>query len=177
MRFKRLSLLAGPVALVLSAGSVFAQKPAQLTDPQIAHVAYTAGEIDINAAQQAEQKSQNSQVRQFAQDMVRDHTAVNDKALALVKKLNVKPEDNEVSRSLLKKADEERAKLSKLNGAAFDKAYAENEVAYHKQVNGALQSTLIPSAQNSELRGLLQTGLQIFQGHEQHAEQLARSLK
>jgi putative membrane protein len=177
MRFGRVMLHAGPVALVLSAGSVFAQKPAPLTDPQIAHVAYTAGEIDIKAAQQAEQKSQNSQVRQFAQDMVRDHTAVNDKALALVKKLNVKPEDNEVSRSLLKQADEERAKLAKLNGGAFDKAYAENEVAYHKQVNGALQSTLIPAAQNSELKSLLQTGLKIFQGHEQHAEQLASSLK
>jgi putative membrane protein len=177
MLFKRISLLAGPVALALSAGSVLAQKPAQLTDPQIAHVAYTAGEIDIKAAREAEQKSQNGQVRQFAQDMVRDHTAVNDKALALVKKLNVKPEDNEVSRSLLKQADEERAKLSKLNGAAFDKAYAANEVAYHKKVNGALQSTLIPSAQNSELKSLLQTGLQIFQGHEQHAEVLAGSLK
>ena len=177
MRFGEMSLLAVPVALALSAASAFAQKPAQLTDPQIVHVAYTAGEIDIKAAQQAEQKSQNGQVRQFAQDMVRDHTAVNDKALALVKKLNVKPEDNEVSRSLLKQADEERAKRSKLNGAAFDKAYAEHEVAYHKKVNGALQSTLIPSAQNSELKGLLQTRLQIFQGHEQHAEQLASSLK
>jgi putative membrane protein len=78
---------------------------------------------------------------------------------------------------LLKQADEERAKLAKLNGAAFDKAYAENEVAYHKKVNGALQSTLIPSAQNVELKNLLQTGLQIFQGHEQHAEQLASSMR
>jgi putative membrane protein len=172
---KGLLLLAGTVALALSTGNALAQS--KLTDPQIAHIAYTAGEIDIKAAHQALQKSHNSQVRQFANDMIRDHTAVNDKALALVKKLHVTPEDNNVSRSLVRQADEEHARLSRLNGAAFDKAYAENEVAYHKQVNGALQSTLIPSAQNPELKGLLQTGLQIFQGHEQHAEQLASSLK
>jgi putative membrane protein len=177
MRFGKIVLLAVSFSFIISASPVIAQKPAQLTDPQIADIAYTAGEIDIKAAQQALQKSKNDQVRQFADNMVRDHTAVNDKALALVKKLNVTPQDNEVSRSLLKEAEAQRAKLAKLNGAAFDKAYAENEVAYHKKVNGALQSTLIPSAQNPELKGLLQTGLQIFQGHEQHAEQLASSLK
>jgi putative membrane protein len=67
--------------------------------------------------------------------------------------------------------------LKKLNGAAFDRAYAENEVAYHKAVDGALQDTLIPSASNAELKDLLSTGLKIFQGHEQHAERLAHSLR
>ena len=45
-----------------------------------------------------------------------------------------------------------------------------NEVAYHKTVNGALETTLIPSVSNPELKSLLQTGLKIFQDHEQHAE-------
>jgi len=53
----------------------------------------------------------------------------------------------------------------------------DNEVAYHKTVNGALEKTLIPSASNPELKELLQTGLKIFQGHEQHAEQVAAKLK
>jgi putative membrane protein len=44
-------------------------------------------------------------------------------------------------------------------------------------VNGALESTLIPSASNDELKGLLQTGLKIFQGHEQHAEHVAADIK
>src|SRR5205085_9504124 len=69
-------LLAGAIALVV-VGSAIAQG-AKLTDPQIAHIAYTAGNIDIKAAQQALQKSQNAQVREFAQEMVRDHTSVND---------------------------------------------------------------------------------------------------
>ena len=157
--------------------AALAQGAAKPTDPQIAHIAYTAGQLDIEAAKQALSKSKNKDVRGFAEDMVRDHTAVNDKALALVKKLNVTPEDNGTSRALTKQAADKRAELSKLNGADFDKAYAANEVAYHTTVNGALETTLIPSATNPELRSLLQTGLQIFQGHQQHAEQVAAALK
>ena len=70
-----------------------------------------------------------------------------------------------------------QAELKQLNGAAFDKAYADNEVAYHKTVNGALETVLIPDASNPELKDLLATGLKIFQGHEQHAEHVAQSLK
>src|SRR5579883_1834883 len=163
-------------ALLLGTGIAAAQT-AKPSDPQIAHIAYTAGEIDIKAANQALQKSKNPQVRAFAQDMVRDHTAVNQQALALVKKLNVTPQDNPTSQSLVKQADEERAKLAKLNGAAFDRAYVENEVNYHHTVNNALATTLIPDAQNAELKSLLETGLKIFQGHEQHARQVAAALK
>jgi putative membrane protein len=168
-------MLAASAGLVLGSAVALAQG-AKPNDAQIAHIAYTAGQIDIKAAELALQKSQNKEVRAFAQDMVRDHKAVNEKALALLKKLNVTPQDNDTSKSLEKQAQDEEASLKKLNGAAFDKAYAENEVAYHKTVNGALENTLIPSAQNSELKELLQTGLKIFQGHQQHAEQVAKSL-
>ena len=151
-----------------------ADKP---TDPQIAHIAYTADEIDIAAGKLALSRSKNKEVRAFAQDMVRDHTAVNKQALNLVKKLKVTPEDNDTSRALNKAAAEKRAELSKLKGKAFDQAYVDNEVAYHKQVNDALATLLIPSATNSELKSLLETGLKIFQGHQQHAEHVAAGLK
>jgi len=173
--FTRLS--AACAVLCLLSGAAFAQNAAKPTDPQIAHIAYTADEIDIKAAEQALSKSRNKEVRAFAQQMVRDHTAVNKQALALVKKLHVTPEDNDTSRSLLKQADEKHAELAKLRGAAFDRAYADNEVAYHKTVNGALETTLIPSASNPELKSLLETGLKMFQGHEQHAEHVAADLK
>jgi putative membrane protein len=147
------------------------------TDPQIAHIAYTAGIIDIAAGKQALARSHNKAVREFAEEMVRDHTAVNDKALALVKKLHVTPEANPTSTSLTKQADATLAKLGHLSGAAFDRAYVNNEVAYHKTVNGALESTLIPSAKNGELKSLLQTGLTLFREHQKHAENLAKGLK
>ena len=166
---------AGAAAL-LAAGTV-ATKAADINDAQIAHIAYTAGNIDIAAAKQALAKSKNAKVRAFAQEMVRDHEAVNQKALALVKKLGVTPEDNATSKSLSDAAAAERKKLAGMSGAAFDKAYAANEVAYHKTVNGALDSTLIPGASNAELKSLLQTGLTLFREHQMHAEHLVGELK
>ena len=137
-------------ALCLLSGGALAQGGAKPTDPQIANIAYTAGQLDIEAAKQA---------------------------LDLVKKLKVTPEDNDTSKALTKQAAAKRAELAKLSGAAFDKAYIANEVAYHKTVDSALENTLIPSASNAELKNLLQTGLKIFQGHEQHAEHVASELK
>ena len=170
-------LSAGLAVLCLLSAPAFTQVAAKPTDPQIAHIAYTAGQLDIEAAKQALAKSKNKEVRDFANDMVRDHTEVNKQALALVEKLKVKPEDNDTSRALTKQAAAKRDELSKLDGTAFDKAYAANEVAYHKTVNGALESTLIPSASNAELKSLLQTGLKLFQGHQQHAEHVAADIK
>jgi putative membrane protein len=169
-------LTATLAATCLLSGAALAQS-AKPTDAQIAHIAYTAGEIDIDVAKQALAKSKNKEVRSFAEDMVRDHTAVNKQALDLVKKLKVKPEDNDTSRALSKAAADKKAELAKLNGADFDKAYVSNEAAYHKTVNGALETTLIPSANNAELKSLLQTGLKVFQGHQQHAEHVAAQLK
>lgn len=170
-------LCAGLAALLLLNGAALAQGTAKPTDPQIAHIAYTAGQLDIEAAKQALSKSKNKDVRAFAEDMERDHKAVNDQALALVKKLKVTPQDNDTSKGLTKQAAAKRAELAKLSGAAFDKAYVANEVAYHKTVNGALETLLIPSSSNAELKSLLQTGLKIFQGHEQHAEHVAAEFK
>jgi putative membrane protein len=169
-------LTAALAATCLLSGAALAQS-AKPTDAQIAHIAYTAGQLDIDAGKQALAKSKNKEVRSFAEAMVRDHTAVNKQALDLAKKLKVTPEDNDTSRALSKAAADKKAELAKLNGADFDKAYVSNEAAYHKTVNGALETTLIPSANNAELRSLLQTGLKLFQGHQQHAEHVAAALK
>ncbi|MET3660597.1 DUF4142 domain-containing protein [Aquamicrobium ahrensii] len=174
MRMPLVSML-GIACLLFAAPAAQAQdKP---TDPQIAHVAYTAGVIDIEAAKLALTKSNTKAVVDFATSMQNDHQAVNEQALALVKKLNVTPEDNATSQALTAAAQAERAKLEKLDGAAFDKAYVDNEIAFHKQVNAALETVLIPSAENGELKSLLETGLKLFQGHQQHAEHVAADLK
>jgi putative membrane protein len=172
--FVRLGAAIAALTLLTSAAIA---ETAKLTDPQIAHIAYTAGVIDIAAAKQALTKASNRDVKAFAQDMVRDHEAVNKQALDLVKRLNVTPQDNDTSKALSKQAADKLAEFGKLSGAAFDKAYVANEIAYHKTVNNALESQLIPSASNAELKSLLQTGLKIFQGHEQHAEHVAANLK
>src|SRR6185369_11605456 len=137
MMFVRLSVAVAAASLLSGAALAQAAKP---TDPQIAHIAYTAGVIDIAAAKQAISKAGSKDVKAFAEDMVRDHEAVNKQGLDLVKKLKVTPEDNDTSKTLSKQAADKLAELAKLKGAEYDKAYVANEVAYHKAVNGALET-------------------------------------
>lgn len=166
----RTTVLAALLAFGMAGVGAAADAP---TDPQIAHIAYTAGQIDVAAAEQAIKKSTNADIIAFATLMAADHKAVNDQALALVTKLGVTPEDNPTSQALSQAAADKLAELDKLDGAAFDKAYIANEVAYHATVNGALSSLLIPSAQNAELKELLETGLTLFTEHQHHAEMVA----
>ena len=168
-------LLAGAAALVSTAA--LADDAPHVSDAQIAHIAYTAGQIDVEAARQALAKSRNAKVRAFAETMLRDHEAVNAQALALVKKLGVTPQANPTSAALTRAAAAKRRHLARLDGAAFDRAYAENEAAFHGTVNGALGTTLIPGAANAELKSLLETGLVLFREHQGHAEHLAGELR
>jgi putative membrane protein len=171
---KKFALFAA--AALVSSGTGIAAEP-QISDAQIAHIAYTAGQLDVDTAKLALERSADPNIRAFAETMVRDHEAVNKQALALVTRLGVTPEANATSSSLSTDAAAARRQLASLNGKAFDRAYAEREAAYHAAVNQALGSTLIPAAQNPELKELLRQGLTLFQAHQQHAEALAKSLK
>ena len=167
----------GASALLLISSSAVSQTATGPSDAQIAHIAYTAGQLDLEAGKQALAKSSNKAVRSFAETMVRDHAAVNDQALALVKKLGVTPQANGTSEALTKQARDKARELSKLSGSAFDRAYVQNEIAFHRTVNGALSTTLIPGADNAELKSLLETGLTLFQEHQKHAEHLQEKLR
>ncbi|MGH7110291.1 MAG: DUF4142 domain-containing protein [Stellaceae bacterium] len=178
MRAARITHFAIAAILFCSFGAPLATaQHAALTDPEIASIAYTAGAMDIANARLALKKSHNRTIRAFARDMIRDHSAVNRKALALVKKLHITPQNNPTSEAIVKQSDQARAELAKLSGSAFDKAYIENEVNYHKMVNNALKSELIPDAKNAQLKRLLETGLKIFEGHQRHAEEIASHMK
>ena len=147
-----------------------------LTDPQIAMIAVTADTVDIDAGKLAAEKSTNPKVKEFAQMMVRDHTSVNKKATDLAKKLNVTPEESETSRTLKSNGDKSLEKLRGMSGAEFDKAYVDNEVAYHEAVIKTVTTTLIPNTKNAELKKLLESAGPIFSSHLTHAKQVQSSL-
>ena len=170
-----LSLAIASAALILCGGSAFAQEAAP-TDAQIAAIVVTANQVDIDAGKLAKSKASDKGVKGFAQQMITDHTGVNKSATALVTKLKVKPEDNPTSRSLKSGGDENLQKLRGLSGKAFDKAYVDHEVTYHEAVIEALDKTLIPSAQNAELKALLVKVRPAFDAHLAHAKQLQASL-
>jgi putative membrane protein len=145
-------------------------------DAQIAQIVLTADSVDVDYGNLAVKKTKNAQVKAFAETMIRDHTAVNKQAAALAKKLGMTPEASDTSKSLQSGGEKEMAKLQAMHGAEFDKAYIDNEVAYHESVIGALDKVLLPNAKNAELKNLLETGRPIFVSHLNHAKQIQASL-
>jgi putative membrane protein len=147
-----------------------------VTDAQIASIVVTANQVDIDAGKLAKAQSTNGEVKKFADLMITDHTGVNKSATELVTKLKVTPEDNPTSQSLKSDGDANLKKLKGLSGAAFDKAYVDNEVAYHQAVLDAVDKTLVPSAKNAELKALLVKVRPAFVAHLEHARHLQSSL-
>lgn len=146
------------------------------SDAQIAHVAVTANAIDSAAGEMAKQKGSAKAVKDFAQTMVTDHGGVNKQAVALVTKLGVTPEDNDISRSLKSSADGSTSNLQGKSGADFDRAYIDNEVTYHQGVLDALDKTLIPTARNAEAKALLEKVRPAVAAHLEHAKTIQTSL-
>jgi len=147
------------------------------TDPQIVGIVVTANQIDIDHAKLALSKSKNKEVRDFAQQMITDHSALQKSVSALGAKLNVTPADSDTRNSLQTQSEQTTEKLKALNGRAFDKAYTDNEVNYHQAVISAVSSVLIPNAQNAELKGALQSAAPLFQGHLEHAQRVQADLE
>ena len=169
----KLSLIALASSLVLPV----AASAQGINDAQIASIVVTANQVDIDAGNFAKSHAANAQVKQFAQQMVTDHTGVNQQATALVTKLKVSPQDNPTAQSLKSGGEKNVANLKSLKGAAFDKAYVDNEVTYHQQVIDALDKTLIPSASNAELKALLVKVRPAFVAHLEHAKKIQATLK
>ncbi|HEY4074488.1 MAG TPA: DUF4142 domain-containing protein [Herbaspirillum sp.] len=172
--FLTASLLAS--FLALSGTAAFAQSDAP-NDAQIAAIVVAANTVDINAGELAKKKSKNADVKAFAQRMVTDHTGVNTQAVALVTKLHVTPESNATSKSLTDGGAATLKRLDALNGKAFDKAYVDNEVAYHQAVLDAIDKVLLPNAKNAELKDLITKVRPAFVDHLEHAKHMQASMK
>lgn len=165
--------LTGLVSLLAFDAGALAAGP---SDPQIAAIVVTANQVDIDAGKLASSTSHSKEVKDFAHLMVTDHSAVNKSASDLVQKLHVTPESNATSQSLQKGGDDNLTALKRLNGSDFDRAYVDHEVAYHQAVIDALDNTLIPNAQNAELKALLVKVRPAFVAHLDHAKMLQGTL-
>src|SRR5688572_6087250 len=168
-----------PVAILMSVlitFQVFSQEAPKLSDPEVASVAVVANQIDIGYAEIAKKKSKDAEGLKFAETMINDHTSVIEKAAALVKKLGVTPKDNDVSKKLLADSKKTKEMLESKSGDAFNKAYVDNEVTYHKAVIDAVEGLLIPATDNAELKALLQNVVPALKAHLTHAEMLQKNM-
>lgn len=160
--------------IFILAAPTLAQDNPTLSDAEIASVAVVANQIDIDYAAIAKERSKHADVLKFAETMANDHQAVINQAVALVQKLGVTPQDNAVSQQLLDDAAKTKKKLRSKSGEAFNKAYIDNEVAYHKAVISTVENLLIPETENSELKELLQSVVPALKAHLIHAEMVQK---
>ena len=164
-------------ALALHPAKANAQGGGAPSDPQIVGIVVAADQIDIDYAKLAMSKTKNKEVRDFAQQMITDHSAVQQSVFGLAAKFNVTPADSDTSNSLKAQAQQMTQKLQGLKGKAFERAYIDNEVAYHQAVVNATKTVLIPSAQNAELKSALQGAEPLFEGHLQHAQRVQSAIE
>ena len=164
-----------PTMARTAANCAAASVPA-VSDAQIAGIVVAANSIDVEAGRLALARSQNPEVRRFAELMITDHTAVNEAAGALVQRLGVTPAESSVRTGLQSSAAQTMTRLSALSGSEFDQAYLDNEIAYHQAVIDALDSILIPSSRNAELKAALSGARPAFQAHLEHARHARAAL-
>ena len=165
------------LAVALPPARANAQAGGAPSDPEIVGIVVAADQIDIDYAKLAMSKAKDKQVKDFAQQMITDHSAVQKSVFGLAAKLKVTPADSGTSNSLKTQAQQTMQKLQGLKGKAFEKAYIDNEVVYHQAVISANKTVLIPNAQNADLKSALQGAEPLFEGHLQHAQQVQSAIE
>ena len=147
-----------------------------LDDPQIAAVVVDANALDSAAGEIAKAKGAAKAVRDFAEMVITEHAGLNRQASSLAKRLGLKPEGSEIIRQLQSDADLSRSRLEALSGTAFDSAYIGHEIEFHRAVLAAMDRTLIPGAQDPELKRLVSQTRPVITSHLERARTIQRSL-
>jgi len=166
-------LLLTAAALSVSAGHLAAQgSGGKLDDPTIVAIFDAANTWDIETGTLGATKTSNADVRALGQMLARDHEAVRQQGRDLAKKLGVTPTPPGPDFQMAKDHYAAVATLKSANGAAFDRAFLQNEVAYHKAVIDAVTNTLLPAIQNADLKALVIKVAPAFQAHMAAAQNL-----
>ena len=167
---KMLTLMA---CAALAGGSAIAQSDASATgsaqDKKFAKVAMAGGLTEIQASQAALQKSNSDDVKKFAQQMIDDHTKLNDQMKPIASQLGVA-----VPTSPMPKDQAMIAKMQNLSGDEFDKAYIKAMVKDHTKDDKEFTMEA-SSGQNADEKAAASQGDQIVKQHLQMAQDLAKA--
>ena len=146
--------------------------PAPPSDANIAAILLAANNTDVSYARLVPSRAQSQAVREFGERMLADHTHVNQLVTDLLTKDNLTPEDNNTSLDLRDESSAKRDILRELQGRAFDSTYIANEVSYHVKLLGAIDTVLLPSARNADIKQLITAIRPAVAGHLAHARQI-----
>jgi putative membrane protein len=169
LRF-RASLFAALVSsAVVAAPSIAGAQAAKLDDPTIIAIFDAANTWDMETGAIAKEKATTPELREFGAMLVHDHQMVRQQGRDLVKKLGVHPTPPK-DFAMAKDHAAALATLRSAKGAAFDRAFLEHEVAFHKAVIDAVTTTLLPALKNEEARALVTKVAPAFKAHMDAAQ-------
>ena len=156
-------------------GAKAAPAAAKLDDPTIVAIFDDANTWDIETGGLGEKHGTTQAIRDFGKQLVGDHRTVRQQGRDLAKKLKVTPTP---PKDFQMKKDHAAAMktLESLKGAAFDRAFLEHEVAYHKAVIDAINTTLMPALQNQDVKDLVTKVAPAFNAHMVMAQNLLDKL-
>jgi len=147
-------------------------RPGVLSDRNIVAVAIAANDGEIQTSQVALVRATDAAVLNFAQEMITDHTDLNEQ----LQGLGISPSENALSRLLMQTAAQTTQTLNQLSGTAFDRAYMDAQIAMHQSTLDLLEDNLIPQAGNGPLRSVLLEMEQDVTDHLQQARQIRAGL-
>jgi putative membrane protein len=164
--------LAGVLAITASAP---VRHDKALDDATIVAIFDAANTADIESGQLAAERGSSREVPDFGAMLARDHKAVRGQGRDLAAKLGVTPTPPKDAASAKAHTDAMK-KLASLRGSAFDHAFLQHEVAFHRSVIDAVTSTLLPAIQNAEVKDLVVKVAPAFQAHMIAADNLDKRL-
>lgn len=146
-----------------------------LDDPTIVAIFDAANTADIETGTLAAERGSSKEVRDFGAMLARDHKAVRQQGRDLAQRLGVTPTPPADDASARAHAEALQSLRSK-QGAEFDRAFLDHEVAYHQAVIDAVTNTLLPAIQNAEVKALVEKVAPAFVAHRDAAANLRKKI-
>jgi putative membrane protein len=153
-----------------------APRVARVPDANTVAILLATSSVDLAYARVGASRAVHRDVKALAKRMTTDHTMLNETLTRLIKRLDITPREDDVSRLLREQSNERRDSLRTLVGREFDSAYVANEVRYHQEILTAIDRVFLPSAQQPALRDYVTTLRPVIATHLAHAERVQSTL-
>jgi putative membrane protein len=161
--------LLSPIAVAQDANSQLTEQFANLSAQEFVAMAASSDMFEIQSSQLALENARSDEVKEFAQEMIQDHTQHTQQLMEVAQEENLSApsEMAEMHQELMQT-------LSAASGDEFDAAYAQAQVQAH-QIALALMTGYAENGDNEDLQAQAQKAAPIIQEHLEGAQELAGS--
>jgi putative membrane protein len=163
-------------AAVLIVACTTTGRSTRLTDPEVAMVLHVANLSAVREGEVARQKAADPTVRDFAQTIINEHMATNNKAEADLARANISSDDSGLSRQIDANSGKAADALRAATGRAFDRAYVDRQIEFDRYLLGIIDSQLVPSARHRVVRNAITEFRGLVDKQLVRAQQIASSL-